>query len=121
MGIPLAVDLDSPSLQRMVDHIDHAVDVMGIDHVGIGTDFMTQIVESGAEPAFQATSLMPAGMSFADPVPGFSGPADFPTLVEELEARGYVGDALAAILGGNLLRVIERALPTNDPARRLSR
>ncbi len=48
---------------------------MGVDHVGIGADFMTQIVESGAEPAFQATSLMPPGVSFADAVPGFSGPA----------------------------------------------
>ncbi len=111
MGIPLAVDLEAPSLARVVDHIDHAVEVMGIDHVGIGADFMTQIVESGAEPAFQATSLMPAGMSFADAVPGFSGPADYPALVEAMEARGYSGEALEAILGGNLLRVIRRALP----------
>ena len=78
MGIPLAVDLEAPSLERVVDHIDHAVEVMGIDHVGIGADFMTQIVESGAEPAFQATSLMPDGMSFADAVPGFSGAGGLP-------------------------------------------
>ena len=114
MGIPLAVDVEAPSMARVLDHIDHAVAVMGIDHVGIGADFMTQIVESGAEPAFQATSLMPAGMSFADPVPGFSGPADYPALVEAMEARGYRGEALAAILSGNLLRVIKRALPTSD-------
>lgn len=120
MGIPLAVDLDAPSLRRVVDHVDHAVDIMGIDHVGIGADFMTQIVESGAEPAVQSSSLMPAGMSFADPVPGFSGPADFPALVEAMEARGYEGAALAAILGGNLLRVIGQALPPGDPSGRSS-
>jgi membrane dipeptidase len=114
MGIPLAVDLDAPSVGRVVDHIDHAVEVMGIDHVGIGADFMTQIVESGAEPAFQATSLMPAGVSFADAVPGFSGPADYPALVDVMESRGYDDDALAAVLGGNLLRVIRRALPSRE-------
>jgi membrane dipeptidase len=116
MGIPLAVDLEAPSLARVVDHIDHAVDVMGIDHVGLGADFMTQIVESGAEPAFQATSLMPAGMSFADAVPGFSGPADYPALVAAMEARGYGTGALEAILGGNLLRVVRQALPPGKRA-----
>jgi membrane dipeptidase len=114
MGIPLAVDLDAPSMARVVDHIDHAVEVMGIEHVGIGADFMTQIVESGAEPAFQATSLMPAGVSFADAVPGFNGPADYPALVEVMGARGYTGEALDAILSGNLLRVIKGALPSSD-------
>jgi microsomal dipeptidase-like Zn-dependent dipeptidase len=83
---------------------------MGIHHVGIGADFMAQIVESGAEPAVQASSLMPAGTSFGDAVPGFWGAADYPALVRTLEARGYSGEALEAILGGNLLRVIRRAL-----------
>jgi membrane dipeptidase len=109
MAIPLTVDQLAPSLERVVDHLDHAVDVMGIEHVGIGADFMAQIVASGAEPAFQATSLMPDGMSCGAAVPGLSGPADYPALVRVLEARGYTGSALAAILSGNLLRVIARA------------
>jgi membrane dipeptidase len=109
MAIPLTVDQLAPSLERVVDHLDHAVDVMGIEHVGIGADFMAQIVASGAEPAFQATSLMPDGMSCGAAVPGLSGPADYPALVQVLEARGYTGSALAAILSGNLLRVIARA------------
>jgi membrane dipeptidase len=110
MAVPLAVDQQAPSLERVVDHIDHAVDVMGIEHVGIGADFMAQIVASGAEPAVQATSLMPDGMSCGADVPGFSGPADYPALVQVMEARGYTADALRAILSGNLLRVISRAL-----------
>ena len=110
MGIPLGVDLAAPSLDRVIDHIDHAVEVMGAAHVGIGADFMAQIVESGAEPAVQATSLMPDGTSFGDAVPGFRGPDDYPALVAALEARGYGGDELEAILSGNLLRVIRRAL-----------
>jgi membrane dipeptidase len=110
MAIPLTVDQRAPSLERVVDHIDHAVDVMGIEHVGIGADFMAQIVASGAEPAFQATSLMPDGMSCGAAVPGLSGPADYPALVRVMEARGYSGDALESILSRNLLRVIARTL-----------
>jgi len=110
MAIPLTVDQEAPSLERVVDHLDHAVDVMGIEHVGLGADFMAQIVASGAEPAFQATSLMPDGMSCGAAVPGLSGPADYPALVRVMEARGYTGDALEAILSGNLLRVIARTL-----------
>jgi membrane dipeptidase len=115
MAVPLAVDQEAPSLERVVDHIDHAVRVMGIEHVGIGADFMAQIVASGAELAVQASSLMPDGMSCGAAVPGFSGPADYPALVEALEARGYAGEALEAILSGNVLRVIRRALAAGDP------
>jgi len=110
MGIPLGVDLEAPSLDRIVDHIDHAVEVMGVGHVGLGADFMAQIVASGAEPALQPTSLMPAGRSFGDPVPGFAGPADYPALAAAMQARGYTDGQLDAILGGNLLRLIGRAL-----------
>jgi membrane dipeptidase len=110
MAVPLTVDQQAPTVERVVDHIDHAVDVMGIEHVGIGADFMAQIVASGAEPAVQASSLMPDGMSCGAAVPGLAGPADYPALVRAMEARGYAGDALRAILSGNLLRIITRAL-----------
>jgi membrane dipeptidase len=116
MALPLAVDLEAPSLDRVVDHIDHAVEIMGIEHVGIGADFMTQIVASGAEPAVQASSLMPDGMSFADPIPGLAGPADYPALVAALEARGYVSTELEALLSTNLLRVIGLGLARCRPA-----
>ena len=33
------VDRDQPTLERYLDHVEHAVEVAGIDHVGIGSDF----------------------------------------------------------------------------------
>jgi microsomal dipeptidase-like Zn-dependent dipeptidase len=39
------------------------------------------------------------------------GPEDFPALVEALRARGYQDETLDAILHGNFLRVLRRALP----------
>jgi membrane dipeptidase len=110
MAVPLAVDLDAPSIERVVDHIDHAVEVMGVEHVGIGADFMAQIVESGAEPAFQPSSLIPDGMSCGDAVPGLAGPDGYRALAVAMEARGYDDAALQAILSGNLLRVVADGL-----------
>jgi membrane dipeptidase len=110
MAHPLSVDLGSPSLERFLDHVDYAVGAMGAEHVGLGVDFMAQIVASGAEPALQATSLLPPGRSFAESIPGLVGPADYPALAEALAHRGYDGDTLAAILGGNLIRLVSSAL-----------
>ena len=70
---------------RIVDHIDHIVKLVGIDHVGIGSDF----------DGVQAT---PADLSTV---------ADLPNLTRELLKRGYSETDVDKILGGNMLRVME--------------
>ncbi len=69
----------------IVDHIEHAVKVAGIDHVGLGSDF------DGA--------IMPLGMEDASKLPKITG---------ELLRRGYSERDVTKILGGNLLRVMEQ-------------
>lgn len=71
-------------IDAVLDQIDHAVKVIGIDHVGIGSDFDGV---SGNLPVELRTV------------------ADYPNLVAGLQARGYKDDAIRKILGGNLLRV----------------
>jgi membrane dipeptidase len=71
----------------VADHIDHARDVAGIDHVGVGGDF------DGA-------------MGMPDGLEDVSG---YPTLFTELAARGYPDDALQQIAGRNVLRVMREA------------
>lgn len=68
----------------VVDHIDHVVDLVGIDHVGIGSEF------DGS------------GDSMPD---GLKDVSDYATLIEELLKRGYTHDNVEKILSGNLLRV----------------
>ena len=80
MGVP------RPPFERILDHIDRAVKIAGIDHVGIGSDL--------------DTIPTPAGL---DDV------TDFPKITEGLLARGYTEDDIRKILGGNLLRVLEQA------------
>jgi membrane dipeptidase len=73
----------------IVDHIDHAVKVGGIDHVGLGSDF------DGA--------VMPFGM---DDV------SDLPKITDALLKRGYSETDIQKILGGNTLRVLAAAEAT---------
>lgn len=73
------------SVSRVVDHIDHVVKLVGIDHVGIGSDF----------DGIQVT------------VSDLSSVADLPNLTRELLKRGYSASDVEKILGGNVLRVLE--------------
>jgi membrane dipeptidase len=75
-----------PGLKDFVDHIDHAVRVAGIEHVGIGSDF-----DGGAG------------------IVGFQHHGESPNVTLELVRRGYTEDQIAAIWGGNLLRVWREA------------
>lgn len=68
----------------VADHIDHAIRIAGIDHVGIGSDF--------------------DGVS--GPPNGLDDVSKMPALVAELMTRGYSDRDLKKILGGNTLRVI---------------
>jgi membrane dipeptidase len=97
MALPFVVDPENPSIERFVDHFDHAVAVMGIEHVVLGGDFFAQIAraEGSEEHALD----------------GLAGPEDYPALVDVLRRRGYDGARLEAILGGNLVRFLQASLP----------
>ena len=76
------------SVSRIVDHIDHVVKLVGIDHVGIGSDF-------------DGIQAVPADLSSV---------ADLPNLTKELLRRGYSENDIDKILGGNMLRVMEEVI-----------
>jgi membrane dipeptidase len=73
------------SVTRIADHIDHIVKLVGIDHVGIGSDF-------------DGVQVVPADLKSV---------ADLPNLTKELLRRGYSESDIDKILGGNMLRVME--------------
>jgi membrane dipeptidase len=70
--------------EQIIAHIDHAVKVAGVDHVGLGSDF------DGA--------TMPFGMDDA---------SKLPRITEALLKKGYSDGDIEKILGGNILRVME--------------
>lgn len=116
MALPSVVDAydaENWTLDRLVDHVDHAVDVMGIEHVGLGGDFVHQIsLCPGIRVPTSAQALHPGGLAADSYLEELPGPEAYPRLVEVLERRGYEGERLDAILGGNFMRLFRAALPS---------
>lgn len=79
----------APPLKALIDHIDHAVKVAGVDHVGLGSDF-------------DGVDSLPAGMEDV---------AKLPAITRALMERGYTDEDIKKILGGNLLRVMRAQKP----------
>lgn len=72
------------TLSEVADHFDHVIELVGIDFVGIGSDF--------------------DGVGDSLPV-GLKDVSEYPDLVAEFLRRGYTEKDIEKILGGNLLRV----------------
>ena len=108
LGHPVGVDTREPTVGRMIDHIDHAVEVMGIDRVGIGPDFFRRLARARKLVAGQAG--LPAELPPDAVIEGFEGPEAYPNLAAALRARGYGDDQVAAICGANLLEFFAAAL-----------
>lgn len=77
--------LKRPSYTEVVDHIDHVVKLVGVDSVGIGSDF------DGIE-------VTPEGLEGVDKLP---------VITKELVKRGYTEENIYKILGGNFLRIMD--------------
>src|SRR5438128_1692679 len=88
------------TLEDAVAHIDHAVKIAGVDHVGIGSDW-------------DGINSVPAGLEDV---------SKMPALTAALLRRGYTEADVRKILGGNFLRVLREArrqfhfVPTAGPA-----
>jgi membrane dipeptidase len=112
---PGFVDATTPSLARLIDHIEHIASVAGIDHVGLGPDFVTEVERDTTLPG--ADPWDAAGWDGPSDLPGVTGPADLPVITEELLARGLPEDDVVKILGGNVVRLFGAQLGRPEPAR----
>lgn len=74
----------SPPFAQLLNHFEYAIDIAGLDHVGIGSDF-----DGGGDLLKDATEL--------------------PRITEGLSQRNYSDEAIQKVLGGNHLRVFEAA------------
>ena len=104
MAVADFVDPDAPTLDRLLDHVEHAVDVAGVDHVGFGLDF------------FEYLAPYRAGWSADDPpfgghVEGLDGDADVAAIPTALRERGFDDDAVDRLCRRNFQRVVEAVLP----------
>ena len=83
--VPFFVSEREPDLEKLLDHVEHAVAVAGAGHVGLGSDF-----DGGGD------LLRDAG--------------EYPGIAAGLRARGVGGRDLAALMGGNHLSLLRRTI-----------
>jgi membrane dipeptidase len=76
------------TVQTVVDHMDHIVELVGPEHIGLGSDY-------------DGIPYAPDGLEDASKVPN---------ITLELVRRGYSSDDIKKMLGGNFLRVIKKIL-----------
>ncbi len=101
------------TIDDWLDHVDYIVSLIGIDHVGIGTDFygfsapdnlaakISEFLDIlGFRPEHKA--------SFSNKVKGFESYAKFPNFIKGLIDRGYSDQEIKKIAGENFLRIFRR-------------
>jgi len=86
-------------------HIDHAVGLVGPDHVGLGLDYCFDESEVDAYIRENPASF-PAELGYAGGM-RFAPPETIPLIADGLAARGYPADSIAKIMGGNHLRIAQ--------------
>jgi membrane dipeptidase len=96
------------TIDDLIDHMAHVAALVGIDHVGVGADWLHLNAEflrihdkfAGLPPDYVRPPDRPLG-----PIQELAGPAQLPRLTERLVERGFGDEEIRKILGGNLLRV----------------
>lgn len=83
-------DAFRPPLSLLIDHIDYIVKLIGVDHVGLGSDF-------------DGITSLPRQLNDV---------TDMPVITKELRKRGYSKNDIYKILGGNFLRVFAANSPS---------
>ena len=95
---------DDASMEAFLDHVDHAVDVAGIDHVGFGFDFADYLAKyrpgwDPEDPPFGGTG-----------VPGLDNDQEIQNLAPALQKRGYSKEEVDKLTHQNFLRVFDEIL-----------
>lgn len=94
---------DGPAtIDHLVDHIAHVAGVAGPGAVGIGPDFIKELMD---EQFPLATELIIEGVDGKAVLPGLEGPRGLPLVTEALLRRGFDKEQVTAILGGNTMRL----------------
>jgi len=110
VGINAIATMVAPTaatLENLVDHISHIADLVGVDHVGLGLDF---VKDDGL--LYPDDEIFSAGENKL--IPGFENEDDLPNMTEALARRGFHEDEILKILGGNILRMLKAILRSRE-------
>lgn len=100
---------DPTTVADMVDHIEHVVRLVGIEHVGVGSDADLNGYDDMPPDQYEALKASyDRSYAFREriDIDGFDHPRKFYDLTEELIRRGHTDEHIALILGGNFRRLL---------------
>ena len=98
------------TLKDYIDHMEHAINVMGIDGVGIGSDFIAgpTLDQIATAPDWKGKQV-PTSLEVwpvCEGHDGFENQAKFGNVTRALVARGFADDDIRKLMGGNWLRFL---------------
>ncbi|MDH5823320.1 membrane dipeptidase [Luteimonas sp. RD2P54] len=102
-------DREPTTVEHVVDHIDHVARLVGVEHVGIGSDAdLHGYDDMPPDQLEMLRGLYKSSYAFRDRLDtdGFDSPRKFHALAAALIARGYSDSDIALVLGGNFRRLL---------------
>lgn len=104
----LATEPGLRTVERVVDHIEYVIELVGVEHVGIGPDFLREVAADITPPCCDGGDY--GGIALDASLPGLDGPAQLPALTEAMVKRGLDENTIRAVLGGNVRRLFREQL-----------
>jgi len=108
-AVPGFISDQPATIEKWVDHLEHVISVAGIEHVGIGADFIHHVEEIGG--VLEMSGWAPDWGERLPPFEGMLSPEDLPALTAELCRRGYSEADMRRIYHENYFRVFRAVLP----------
>ena len=105
-GIGIFLGDNEATVENIVKHIDYVVQLVGIDHVGIGLDYVFDEEEVNSFVK-NNPKIFPAEDGYSDGL-NMLMPESIPDIVQSLLDLGYTDEDLAKILGLNHLRIAQQ-------------
>lgn len=96
------------TIDTLIDHFERVVSVAGIEHVGMGPDFVREVLKDTTAPCCVQTMI--EGVPADRYLPGLEGPTGLPLVTEALLRRGWPEADILAVLGGNVQRFLRSEL-----------
>jgi membrane dipeptidase len=94
------------TLAHYLDMLEYLIELVGIDHVGVGPDLMEEMSPESSAGALKGLSPQTlAQYAAVEPVQGFESAAAFPNLTEGLLGRGLKPGEVQKVMGGNWVRL----------------
>jgi len=106
---PGIIDPANPTISRCVDHLAYMADLVGIDHIGLGTDFTEEELSMAATQSMSKLTMVDLSV-LQSGIQDLSKIEQLPNLTEEMLRRGFSEDEIRKILGKNFLRVMKQVL-----------